>query len=66
MPFKVFYNIYLDLKPKYDLDIMTNIICIGDSRIEMEEANILSKTFQQPMLKTIKFRESPKPDELIK
>ena len=32
----------------------------------MDAAHILAKKFDQAMIKTIKFRENPRPDELIK
>lgn len=32
----------------------------------MEAAQVLGKEFLQTLVKTIKFRENPKPDELIK
>ena len=46
--------------------LITNLICIGDSNIEMEAAHALGKEFQESSIKTIKFKENPKPDELIK
>jgi hypothetical protein len=46
--------------------IITNLICLGDSHIEMDAAHILAKSFNQALIKTIKFRENPKPDELVK
>jgi hypothetical protein len=46
--------------------VTTNLISLGDSHIEMEAAMNLGKFFEYALLKTIKFRESPKPDELIK
>lgn len=44
------------------MQLLTNLICVGDSNIEMEAAQILSKEFSQTLVKTIKFRENPKPD----
>ena len=35
---------------------------MGDSNIEIEAAHCLGKLFDQAVVKTIKFRESPKPD----
>lgn len=45
---------------------MTNLICVGDSNIEMDAAHTLGKEFSQSLVKTIKFREGPKPEELVK
>lgn len=46
--------------------MVTNLICIGDSNIEMEAAHCVGKEFYHGLIKTIKFRENPKIDELIK
>lgn len=48
------------------IQLITNLMCVGDSNIEMEAAQILAKEFSQTLVKTIKFRENPRPDELIK
>ena len=48
------------------IQLVTNLICVGDSNIEMDAARILGKEFSQSLVKTIKFRENPKPEELIK
>lgn len=51
---------------KYDENIITNIICLGDSHIELDAGHHLAKQFHQALIKTIKFRENPKPEELVK
>ena len=59
---------------KYALDsindinknIPTNIICFGDSIIEMEASYNLKEYFSNAYLKTIKFKESPTHTELEK
>ena len=48
------------------MKLVTNIICIGDSLFEMEAGRILASRFTEAFVKTIKFREAPKLDELIK
>ena len=45
---------------------VTNIICIGDSLLEIEAGRILASKFNKAFIKTIKFRETPKLDELLK
>ena len=45
---------------------MTNIICIGDSLFEMEAGRILASRFKEAFIKTVKFREAPKLEELLK
>jgi len=57
---------FLDIKRRYFSNTDINIICIGDSNIEMQAANALAAEFESSYLKTIKFRESPKIEELIK
>ena len=57
---------FKSVKKHFDTDLITNLMCIGDSNIEMEAAQILAREFTQTLVKTIKFRENPKPDELIK
>ena len=43
-----------------------NLICLGDSNIEMDASHVLAKKFNKSLIKTIKFRENPRPEELIK
>jgi len=57
---------FLETKKNFDTDLVANIICLGDSIIEMEAAHVLASKFSQAFIKTIKFREAPKPEELIK
>ena len=45
---------------------MKNIIALGDSMMELEAAHQLALTFQKALIKTVKFRELPKPNELVK
>ena len=56
----------LQKKLKLNLQLVTNIICLGDSVFEMEAGRILASKFTQAFIKTIKFREKPKPEELQK
>lgn len=57
---------FLEMLKSFDTALVTNLICLGDSIIEMEAAHILASKFNHAFIKTIKFREAPKPDELIK
>ena len=45
---------------------ITNIICVGDSPVEMEAVSKLGSMFIEVFVKTIKFREEPKPEHIIK
>ena len=57
---------FLNIQKDFNSDLVTNIICLGDSFIEMEAGHSLAGKFQQDFIKTVKFRESPKPEELNK
>ena len=57
---------FLNLLNNFDNKLVTNIICIGDSLFEMEAGRILASKFKEAFVKTIKFREAPKLDELLK
>ena len=45
---------------------MKNVIALGDSMMEMDAAHHLAMKFQKALIKTVKFREFPKPNELVK
>ena len=49
-----------------DMRKTANILCFGDSIIELEATHKLKEIFQDAYIKTIKFKESPQPVELIK
>jgi hypothetical protein len=57
---------FLNMQKNFDNNLVTNIICLGDSFIEMEAGHVLASKFTQAFIKTVKFRESPKPEELNK
>lgn len=59
---------FSDIQEKYSFNrnILTNIICVGDSFNEIEASKLLAKKFNNVLLKTIKFREEPDLNELIK
>jgi len=57
---------FLNLKNRLNEDLITNILCIGDSVFEMDAGKILAANFIHAVIKTIKFKESPKPEELNK
>ena len=45
---------------------MTNIVALGDSMMELDAAHHLAQKYNQAFIKTVKFREFPKPSELVK
>lgn len=49
-----------------DADAITNVIALGDNMFEIEAAHILGSKFKSSFIKTVKFRTSPSPNELIK
>ena len=57
---------FLNMQRFFNSNLVTNIICLGDSFIEIEAGHILASKFTQAFIKTVKFRESPKPEELNK
>ena len=57
---------FLTVLNNMDVKLVTNIICLGDSLFEIEAGRILASKFTEAFIKTIKFREAPKLDELIK
>ena len=57
---------FLNMQKEFNSNLVTNIICLGDSFIEIEAGHILASKFTQAFIKTVKFRESPKPEELNK
>ena len=57
---------FLTLKSRVNEELITNMVCLGDSVFEMEAGKILASSFIHAVIKTIKFMENPKPEELIK
>ncbi len=57
---------FLEMKKEFESNLITNILCMGDSMIEMEAGHLLSSKFSKAYIKTIKFRESPKLKVLYK
>ena len=64
--FKTWKNMaFNDIIKNYELDLPTNIMCMGDSTYEMEAAHGLANKFTDGYIKAIKFKELPKIEELI-
>ena len=57
---------FLRLQERLNKKLVTNIICLGDSFCEMEAGRVLAKCFREAFVKTIKFKEFPKLDDLNK
>ena len=54
-----------DIIKNYDLNLPSNIICIGDSTYETEAEYGLANKFPEGFIKAVKFKELPKIDELV-
>ena len=59
-------NAFLETQKEIDDAAITNLIALGDSMMEMDAAHNLAQKFQKALIKTVKFREFPKPNELVK
>merc|ERR1712113_47664 len=57
---------FLEVQRQLDSQIITNLVSLGDSNFEMDAVHIMGKEFAQALIKTIKFRENPSPEELLK
>ena len=57
---------FLSLKDKVNEKLVTNILCLGDSLFEIEAGKILASNFMEAFIKTVKFRDTPRPGELNK
>lgn len=57
---------FIDMIENIDCSLVTNIVCVGDSFIEIEAAKALASQFNQAFIKCVKFREVPKIEELDK
>ena len=57
-----------DLKKKFNFEkcMVSNIICIGDDNSEIIAAKKLGESFENCLVKTIKFRDKPNLTDLIK
>lgn len=49
-----------------DEEAITNLIALGDNMFEIEAAYILGAQFKSAFIKTVKFRQGPSTNELIK
>ena len=57
---------FLETQANIDEAMITNIIALGDSMMEIDAAHHLALKFSKALIKTVKFREYPKPNELVK
>jgi histidinol phosphatase-like enzyme len=57
---------YLEIQKFYEVNKLTNLICIGDSPIDMYAGKVLARNFKDCYFKSIKFKDSPQVNELDK
>ena len=58
-------KVFLSLKEIINLNLPTNIICFGDSYIELNAGKKLGSEIKNCFVKTIKFKEHPEPEDII-
>jgi len=54
---------FLEVQRQLDPTPLTNIVALGDANYEIEAARIMADEFAQGLLKTVKFRPHPDPEE---
>ena len=59
---KTFQEVMKDINK----DLITNLLCFGDSIIEIDAVHNLAEQFSHVYIKTVKFKENPTPNELHK
>jgi len=57
---------FLELGKKLDTSIVTNLVAVGDSNFEMDAVHLLGQQFPRSLIKTVKLKERPSPEELMK
>jgi len=57
---------FLSLKRQFEEDVMTNLMVLGDSDLEIRAANVLGKQFKQCIVKTVQFKGCRKIEDLVK
>lgn len=57
---------FLKTQERMEKGAITNLVALGDSQFEMDAVKHLGMQFPRALIKTVKFREMPNPDELVK
>lgn len=57
---------FLEVRRQLDSQVVTNLLSVGDSDFEMDAVHIMGSEFTQALVKTVKFREGPVPEDLLK
>jgi len=59
-------NAFLDIQQQMNLEVVTNLLSMGDSEFEMDAVHAMGCAFSRPLIKTIKLKQSPTPEQLVK
>jgi len=57
---------FLEVQQQLDSDVVTNLLSVGDSNFEMDAVHVMGSRFAQALVKTVKFRPNPEPEDLLK
>jgi len=57
---------FLEVQRQMDATPVTNLVVLGDADYEIEAARIMGDEFETGMVKTVKFRELPEPEEHLR
>jgi hypothetical protein len=57
---------FFEVKRQLPQDIVTNLVSVGDSNYEMDAVHALGKQYDFATVKTVKLKEYPSPEELLK
>jgi hypothetical protein len=56
---------FLAIKNRFDSEVVTNLVSLGDSEYEMEATKLLGEEFRQAAIKFVKFQQQPSPEDLL-
>ena len=57
---------FLKVQKELNQQVITNLVSLGDSMIEHDAVHVMGAEFAEALVKTIKFRDTPTPEELAK
>lgn len=57
---------FLEVQRQLDNETIANLISVGDSNFEMDALHVMGREFSEAVVKTVKLRERPGPEELQK
>jgi len=57
---------FMEVRRQLDAQAVANLISIGDSDFEMDAVHIMGSQFERALVKTVKFRRNPTPQDICK